>query len=66
MSKHKASDQAIAPRKIGWNLVSAAPDMLEVLTSLMEYWDNGTPVHPGAMIVDEVRAVIAKARGVKP
>lgn len=45
------------------NLIAAAPDLLEACQQLMEFWDNGTPVHPGAEIVDDVRRAIAKATG---
>lgn len=44
-------------------LIAAAPEMLVVLLGLVEYWNNGTPVHAGAEIVSEVRAAIAKALG---
>jgi hypothetical protein len=44
-------------------LIAAAPDMAAVLKSLIEFWDNVTPVHPGAEIVDDARAAIAKSTG---
>lgn len=44
-------------------LISASPDMLAVLTELMEFWDHGTAVHAGAEIVGEARAAIARAKG---
>lgn len=44
-------------------LIAAAPELLGVLLGLVEYWNNGTPVHAGAEIVSEVRAAIAKATG---
>lgn len=44
-------------------MLAAAPDMLAALQSLMEFWDNGTPVQPSALAVDEARAAIAKATG---
>lgn len=43
-----------------------APDMLETLEALMEFWDNGTPVFPGSLVVDDARKLIAKARGGTP
>ena len=42
-------------------LISATPDLLRSLLALMEFWDNGSPVHPGAEVVSEARAAIAKA-----
>ena len=47
-------------------LIAAAPDLLEVLTAMMEFWDCGTPVQPGALLVDDARAALAKARGDQP
>ena len=44
-------------------LIAAAPDQNTILKALLEFWDNGTPIHPGAEIVDEVRAVVRKAKG---
>ncbi len=42
-------------------LIAAAPELLEALRALAEFADNGTPVQPGALVWDEVRAAIAKA-----
>ncbi|MGH2353246.1 MAG: hypothetical protein ACRDJN_16690 [Chloroflexota bacterium] len=40
-----------------------APNMLALLESLLAYWDHGSPVHAGAELVDEARAIIAGAKG---
>lgn len=37
--------------------------LVAVLESLIEFWDNGTPVHPGAEVVQDARAALAKAKG---
>ena len=44
-------------------LGTAAPVLLDILQNLMEYWNNGTAVQPGALIVQEARIEIAKATG---
>lgn len=44
-------------------LIAAAPQLLEALEALMEFADNGTPIHPGALVVNDARAAIAKALG---
>lgn len=42
----------------------AAPDGLRALKAVMEFIDNGTPIYPGALLVDEViRPAIAKLEG---
>jgi hypothetical protein len=45
------------------SLILAAPDLLAALRALVEFADNGTPIQPGAAVVDDARAVIAKALG---
>lgn len=42
-------------------LIAAAPDLLAALQDLMEFWDAGTPVHPGAEVVSQAREAISKA-----
>ncbi len=42
-------------------LIATSPVLLDILQNLMEYWNNGTAVQPGALIVQEARAVIDKA-----
>lgn len=37
--------------------------LLAALESLVEFWDYGTPVYPGSLVVDEARKAIAKAKG---
>lgn len=41
--------------------ILAVPDVLDALRQLLEFWDNGTPVHPGALVVAEVREAYKKA-----
>jgi hypothetical protein len=45
------------------DLLCAAPDMLAALEAVCKFIDNGTPVRPGALIVDDIKAAIARARG---
>ena len=45
------------------SLLHAAPDMLAALEAVCEFIDFGTPVRPGALIVDDIKAAIAKTRG---
>lgn len=40
--------------------IGATKKLYEALQNLMEFWDAGTPVHPGAEVVDEARAVMAE------
>lgn len=48
-------------------IVAASPMLLQLLTRLCEYWDNGTPVHANALIVEEVRSWINSAtKGYEP
>lgn len=42
-------------------LISAAPEMLQILRAMVEFSDSRTPLHPGAVLWDEAREVIAKA-----
>lgn len=44
-------------------LIAAAPALLEALDALLEFLDNGTPIYPGALAVNDARAAITKARG---
>ena len=44
-------------------LLAAAPDLLEVCLAMLEFFDNGTPVQPGAEVVADMRAAVAKAKG---
>ena len=34
-------------------------ELLEMFGRLLEYWDQGAPVHPGSLIVDEVKELVA-------
>lgn len=42
-------------------LIAAAPDLLEVLESVVEFLNNGTPVCSGSDLHAEARAAIQKA-----
>lgn len=44
-------------------LLAAAPELLAALKELLEYADNGTPIRPGALVLDDARAAIARATG---
>jgi len=41
---------------------TAAAKLYDVAVALLEYWDHGTPVHPSALIVRDVRAAVHRAR----
>jgi hypothetical protein len=43
------------------HLIAAAPDLLSAAMALLEFWGNGTPVHPGAEVVGDLREAVAKA-----
>lgn len=44
-------------------LICAAPDLLAALRDLLEYPENGTPLHPGSLAWETARGAIAKAEG---
>lgn len=44
-------------------LFAAAPEMLEALEMMAEYWQNGSPVCAGSEVAKDAIAAIAKARG---
>ena len=44
-------------------LIVAAPDLLNVLLRMVEYADDGTPIHPTDNLMAEARAVVAQAVG---
>ena len=44
-------------------LICAAPDLLDVLIRMVEYADDGTPIHPTDNLMAEARAVVAQAVG---
>lgn len=44
-------------------LIAAAPEILAALQVLVEYADNGTPVHPGSLDWEQAREAIARATG---
>lgn len=43
------------------SLIAASPALLDAALGLLEFWDNGTPVHPGADVVTALRAAISLA-----
>lgn len=49
-----------AEQRDGLREINAA--LLAALEECIEFWDNGSPVHPGALLVDEIRALLAKVR----
>lgn len=44
-------------------LIAAAPELLDVLLRMTEYADDGTPIHPTDNLMQEARAVVARAVG---
>lgn len=44
-------------------LIAASPKMFEVLASALEFLSNGTPIHPGSILDQEIRAVLDEAAG---
>ena len=44
-------------------LIVAAPDLLNVLLRMVEYADDGTPIHPTDNLMAEARTVVAQAVG---
>ena len=66
----RIDDITMTKRKFG-ELLAEARDLeaqrdalLAACRAALEYWDNGTPIHPGALIVDDFRAAIAQAEPV--
>ena len=45
-------------------LIASAPELLESLEMMAEYWQNGSPVCAGSEVAKDAIAAIAKARGV--
>ena len=56
-------DGALAEQEANARLIAAAPELLDILERLAEYWDQGAPVFPGSLISIEAREAIAKATG---
>ena len=52
-----AEDEAARPVD-GEKATESEP--LKMLERLLEYWDQGSPVHPGSLIVDEVKELVAR------
>lgn len=60
-----AEARCLAGEAASWeSKLAAAPELAEALRSLMEFWDNGTPVRPGTEVVGEARAALAKAENI--
>ncbi|MDE2101703.1 MAG: hypothetical protein KGL39_30940 [Patescibacteria group bacterium] len=43
-------------------LIASAPALFDASKALLEFWDNGTPVHPGAEVVADLRKAVAQAQ----
>jgi hypothetical protein len=43
-------------------LIAAAPDFLAAAEAILEYADGGSPVHPGADVVADLRAAVRRAK----
>jgi len=61
----KGARNILAKCRDGTPAPGAFRDLLEVLESMLEFFDHGTPVHPGALVVEDARAAVAKAREVR-
>lgn len=46
-----------------YRLMLAAPELLEAAQAVMEFYDNGTPLHASSLIIADLREAIAKAKG---
>ena len=46
-----------------YRLIAAAPDLLELCETVIEFLDNGTPIRPGCVLANDIREAIHKARG---
>ena len=44
-------------------IIAQIPAMLDVLRDLADYWDGGSPVHPGSEVSHEARAILRRAIG---
>lgn len=42
---------------------AAVPGLVAALEAVLEYGDNGSAVHPGALVLDQARAALRRARG---
>lgn len=42
---------------------AAASEMFTVLKQVLEFMDHGTALHPGALLVDDIRSAMAMAEG---
>src|SRR5919201_3936496 len=42
-------------------LIALAPDLLAACRGVLEFLDNGTPIHPGSLLEEELQALVAKA-----
>jgi hypothetical protein len=57
---HNAQDRRNALDKAARTVTKQREEAVEVLESLLEFWDNGTPIHSGADIVSGVRNLLAQ------
>lgn len=44
--------------------IVAVPQLVAALEAILEFADNGTPIHPGALVLDDARKAL-KAAGVR-
>jgi hypothetical protein len=44
-------------------LIAEAPAMLAALRGLIEFRDNGTPLHPGSLAWEPARVILARIEG---
>jgi len=54
---HGYQEEALANAR----LIAAAPDLLAACRDVLEFLDNGTPLHPGSFLEQEIRAVVTRA-----
>lgn len=65
-------DRGATEPRISWHgegeanarLIAAAPELLEAAEAIMEFYQNGTPLHSGSLIISDLAQAIAKAKGI--
>ena len=55
--------EALAERAANARLIAAAPDLLAACRDVLEFLDNGSPVHPGCLLEQQIREAVARAEG---